>query len=140
METAKKFFEEIVMTEEAKALFAAAEAPKSEEDRVCAYIDIASKLGIALTVEGIAAYFQAVANQEPAEGELDDQELQQLVGGGANAACQDTYLHRENCWLTDGCDKVFEIYEGYTCHQSNYGVKQEACYNNMTHSMGKRYG
>ena len=48
MENAKKFFEEIVKTEEAKALFLAIEAPQTEEARTAAYIDIAKKLGVEL--------------------------------------------------------------------------------------------
>ena len=121
MENAKKFFEEVAKTEEAKALFAAMEAPKNEKERILAYIEIANKLGIALTIEGIAAYLQAVANQEPAEGELDDEELQQLVGGGDHAACEDTYQHRENCVKTDGCDMVFNYYGAYLCSYSSKG-------------------
>ena len=121
MENAKKFFEEVAKTEEAKALFAAAEAPKDEKERILAYIEIANKLGISLTTDGIAAYLQAVANQEPAEGELDDEELQQLVGGGDHAACENTYMHEENCWKTDGCDMVYNSYGGYECSYSMRG-------------------
>ena len=121
MENAKKFFEEVAKTEEAKALFASMEAPKDEKERILAYIEIANKLGIPLTTEGIVAYLQAVANQEPAEGELDDEELQQLVGGGENTDCKDTYMHKENCWRTDGCDMVNNHYGGYECSYSMRG-------------------
>ena len=126
MENAKKFFEEVVMTEEAKALFAAMEAPKSEEERANAYIEIASKLGIALTLEDIAAYVSA-ANQEPAEGELDDEELQQLVGGGGNFACKDTYQQGENCWYNDACNILFQHY-AHKADKNNNG----SCVGNYT--------
>ena len=56
MENAKKFFEEIVKTEEAKALFLAIEAPETEEARIAAYIEIAKKLGI--DVETIDYWFR----------------------------------------------------------------------------------
>ena len=115
MENAKKFFEEVAKAEEAKALFAAAEAPKDEKERILAYIEIANKLGIALTAEGIAAYLLAAANQEPAESELDDEELQQLVGGGDHRMCETTYQHGENCWVSDGCDMLFNDFGGYDC-------------------------
>ena len=46
MENAKKFFEEVAKTEEAKALFAAIETPKDDEELVAAYIEIAKKLHI----------------------------------------------------------------------------------------------
>ena len=123
MENAKKFFEEVAKTEEAKALFAAMEAPKDEEARFLAYIDIANKLGIALTLEDIAAYLQETANQAPAENELDDEELQQLVGGGENAGCKGTYQHKENCWWNDACDNVYQDYDDYKCSYMNYGAK-----------------
>ena len=121
MENAKKFFEEVAKTEEAKALFAAMEAPKDEEARFLAYIDIANKLGIALTLEDIAAYLQETANQAPAENELDDEELQQLVGGGENAGCKGTYQHKENCWWTDACDLVNNQYGDYQCSHTLSG-------------------
>ena len=45
MENAKKFFEEVVKTEEAKELFKSAGSPETEEARIAAYIEIAKKLG-----------------------------------------------------------------------------------------------
>ena len=134
MENAKKFFEEVAKTEEAKALFAAMEAPKDEEARFLAYIDIANKMGIALTLEDIAAYLQETANQAPAENELDDEELQQLVGGGENPGCKDTFQHKENCWWNDACDSVYEDYTNYRCNGTYKGGKKpnfSGCGNTM---------
>ena len=117
MENAKKFFEEIAKTEEAKALFASVEPPATEEDRVAAYMDIAKKLHIELTAEDILAYFEA--DEKLDTNELDDEELKQLVGGGENAACKDTYQNEENCWWEDGCDKSYNDYKGYYCSVNN---------------------
>jgi hypothetical protein len=121
MENAKKFFEEVVKTEEAKVLLAAVEAPKTEEDRIAAYIEIAKKLGLELTAEEIQEYFETASKADDAE--LDDDELEQLVGGGENADCESSYQHKENCWFNDGCDKVWRDYEGYQCSGKNLGYE-----------------
>lgn len=118
MDNAKKFFEELIKTEEAKALFKAAEKPESNEARVVAYIDIAKKLGVELTAEKIDAYF-ASANKAHAE-ELDSEELSQLVGGGDT--CSASYVDRENCWGNDGCDYFNNSYTNYSCSWSYKGA------------------
>lgn len=113
MENAKKFFKEIAKTEEAKALFAATKAPETEEERIAAYVDVAKKLGVELSADDVSAYFASSDNIE--SGELDDEELEQLVGGGDNAACADTFKQQENCWNNDGCDKIYNEYNNYLC-------------------------
>ena len=118
MENAKKFFEEILKTDEAKALLAATEKPETEEAQIAAYLDIAKKLNAELTAEGITAYFSAIA--KPASGELDDDELAQLTGGGEHANCKDTFIQSENCWWNDGCDFTANKYLDYKC---NVGAK-----------------
>lgn len=123
MENAKKFFEELAKTEEAKALFLAIEAPETEEARIAAYIEIAKKLGIELTVEEINAYFESMDNSPLAE--IDDEELAQLIGGGENSGCSSTYKHKENCWFNDGCDRSTNSYSDYLCYDNNYGKSYE---------------
>ena len=109
MENAKKFFEEVLKTEEAKAAFAEIEKPETEKERIEAYIEIAKKLGVELTAEEIAAYFSS----EAPSGEIDDEELSQLVGGGDT--CSSTYTSGENCWFNDGCDLLVKYYDNYDC-------------------------
>ena len=99
MENAKKFFEELAKTEEAKALFAAIEKPDTEEELVAIYVDIAKKLGVELTAEEVKEYLAA----DNADGaELDDEELSQLTGGAKG--CWSSYNQRQNCWSLDACD------------------------------------
>jgi hypothetical protein len=119
MENAKKFFEEIIKTEEAKALLAAVEAPKTEEDRIAAYIEIAKRLGVELTTEDIQEYFATASDADVAE--LDDEELEQLVGGGAHDECKYSYKNEENCILFDGCDGSYRSYDAYICKSNNAG-------------------
>ena len=124
MENAKKFFKEIAKTEEAKALFAAIEAPEGEEARIAAYVDIAKKLGVEFSADDVSAYFASSDNT--ASGELDDEELEQLVGGGDNAACADTFKQQENCWNNDGCDKVYNEYNDYFCKRFSVRPEKES--------------
>ena len=92
MENAKKFFEEVAKTEEAKALFAAIEAPKDDEELVAAYVEIAKKLGVELTAEEAKAYLNDAANFESSE--IDDEELSQLVGGDNGTGFSDETLYK----------------------------------------------
>ena len=84
MENAKKFFEELAKTEEAKALFKSVETPETEEARIAAYIDIAGKLGLELTADEINAYFAA---NKADVAEISDKELEQLSSGADTEAC-----------------------------------------------------
>ena len=125
MENAKKFFEEVAKTEEAKALFAAMEKPVTEEEVVAAYVDVANKLGVELTAEEVKEYI--AADKVGGGTELDDEELSQLVGGAkGSTACWYTYKQRENCWLFDACDNKYCDYGGYYCNKFN----RDGSYNN----------
>ena len=117
MENAKKFFEELIKTEEAKALFDSVGTPETEEDRIAAYIDVAAKLGVALSADEIKAYYASSCTSDAQE--IDDKELSQLAGGGDNANCKSTYQHQENCWWNDGCDRVWNDYDNYMCSINN---------------------
>ena len=119
MKNAKKFFEKDIKTEEAKALLASVEAPKTEEDRIAAFIDIAKKLGIELTAEEIKEYYASSRVSDAQE--IDDKELEQLSGGAANG-CYASYVDRENCWVNDGCDYINNYYSSYNCSWSVKGI------------------
>ena len=127
MENAKKFFEELAKTEEAKSLFAATEKPDTEEELVAIYVDIAKKLGVELTAEEVKEYLAA----DNADGaELDDEELSQLVGGAdekGNDACKSSFMNEENCWWNDACDNVKRDYgDAYLCNLINKGALASA--------------
>ena len=119
MENAKKFFEETIKTEEAKAIIDSLEKPCNEDEVVDAYIEIANKLGVALTAEDIAEYLAADKTET---GELDDSELEQLVGGGDMADCKYSYQQKENCWFQDACDNAWKDYDGYLCNNQSEGA------------------
>ena len=117
MENAKKFFEELIKTDEAKAIFATMGKPESDAEIVAAYIDVAKKLGVELTAEEVNEYLAAVGNIS--YGELDDEELEQLVGGRDYSECFISYKQKQNCWFLDACDGLFIPYNGYLCDNQN---------------------
>ena len=112
MENAKKFFEELAKTEEAKALFATVKKPDTEEELIAIYVDVAKKLGTEITAEEVKAYLAA---DKIGSAELDDKELEQLASGADGEKCFSTYQHRENCILTDACDNFYIEYTRYYC-------------------------
>ena len=117
MENAKKFFEELIKTEEAKAIFATMEKPTDEVQLIAAYIDVAAKLGVTLTAEEVNEYLATVG--DVSYGELDDDELEQLVGGRDYSECFMSYKQKQNCWFLDACDGLFIPYKGYLCDNKN---------------------
>ena len=117
MKNAKKFFEELIKTEEAKTILAAMDKPETEEERISAYIEIAKKLGVELTANEINAYFESIQNSPSAE--LDDEELEQLVGGAGCEDCSFTFTQKENCMILDACDGKWQSYADYQCKTEN---------------------
>ena len=117
MKNVKKFFEEVIKTEEAKAILTSIKEPETEQERIDAYLEIAKKLGIELSAESVLAYINAADINEPASGELDDEELAQLTGGGN--VCSSTYQNEENCWFSDGCDIAWNKYDSYRCNSND---------------------
>ena len=113
MENVKKFFEEIIKTEEAKALIASYEKPKTEKECIEAYIDIAKKLGITLTYDGVVSYFKAAG--ELRSGELDDDELEQLTGGVSSIVFADIFDSDEKRTMSLGDRYVIKKNNSAVC-------------------------
>lgn len=116
MENAKKFFEEAIKTEEAKAIIAALEKPENEEQTIKAYAEVAEKLGIKLSEEEITKYLSS----KKASGDVDDEELDQVTGGRTHSNCEVTFTDYENCWGEDACDIFSNNYDGYYCNFAFY--------------------
>lgn len=114
----KKFFEQTMKEERAQALLATYEKPDSEEGVCRIYAEIAAQLGVEITTQQIAAYLA----QDRASGELDDEELAQLTGGGDHAACKQSFKDKENCWWKDACDLINSKYDGYQCKRDFDGT------------------
>ena len=121
MENAKKFFEEVIITDKAKQLISSLEQPKTPEDFPLAYSKIAKELGIELSDEEIRASFDEKLKGSITESEIDDDEMAQFTGG-LNQNCASTYVDRENCWWSDGCDYYMNVYSSYRCSWSSEGA------------------
>lgn len=122
MENAKKFFEEVLQTEEAKDLLSTLQKPETEQEVIEAYLGIANKLGIELTPQDILAYFSSSFVEEPSSGEIDDEELSQLVGGISFSSCRNTFQLGESCWWNDSCNIFLKSYSHRLCSgMSNSG-------------------
>lgn len=59
---------------------------------------------------------------------LDDEELEQVAGGGNNYRCKDSFMYGENCWADDQCDRVFHFYKIMDDCDYTYNTR-EACIN-----------
>ena len=129
-----KVLEELAANEQAKAILKEYEKPDAtDEDRIKAYVEVAEKCGYSLTADDLRAYAEEMANDVKASTdkaadavkEVSDDEMEAVAGGyylqkcnWANLQCKDTYEDKENCWVTDGCDYVFEIYPYYSCKKT----------------------
>lgn len=119
METAKKFFEQALHTEQAAAILAGMEKPDTAEETYAAYAEIAEKLGMELSAEQIRAYLES---RTTSTEQLDDEELEQVAGGGDNTACKYSYKDKQNCWNKDACDLIYHKYDDYTCKRNASGA------------------
>ncbi len=127
MDKITKLLEEMRTNPKAKELIQEAGVPKTEEEFIRLYTEIASKLGFDATEEeiraGIAALIRERREKTAADIEkLSDVEVEKAVGGDkGHSECKDTYLDRENCRLDDGCDHFYHDYNGYICKNTDYG-------------------
>lgn len=117
MENTKKFFEELIRTQEAKEILSAYEKPQNEEEVAEIYVETAEKMGVEITKDSVLAYLTQNKNGE----KLDDRELEQLTGGEIRI-CHDTYSQRENCIWNDGCDTLVNDYDDYICSWNDEGI------------------
>lgn len=104
---------------------------KTAEEMVAAFSDLTKKLGYNVNGEELIETFRAAEEQRRKQTEeaaaqierLSDDEVAQAAGGAKpKENCKDTYLDRENCTLTDGCDKSFNDYGDYLCDSNDAGA------------------
>ena len=106
-ESAIKFLRELRTNEKAKELLKGKEKPKSKEDVIKAYVEIAAELGEDLSAEDIAKALEEIEieihhNAEVVSAdivELDDDDIENVAGG--DDGCIN---HSEGwCWKNDEC-------------------------------------
>ena len=124
----RELIEKMLRDPKAWELMKGKDRPKNPEEEITVYAEIARELGLNLTAEDIGAYIrhaeQACRDRTEKAAdmvqELPDEELDQVAGGKDNPSCMETYQDYENCWYTDGCDNIFQIYNEYICHRGFY--------------------
>ena len=108
-ESAIKFLRELRTNEKAKELLKGKEKPKSKEDVIKAYVEIAAELGEDLSAEDIAKALEEIEidihhNAEVLSAdivELDDDDIENVAGGEIDLECVNDYEWW--CWSNDFC-------------------------------------
>lgn len=120
-ESAVKFLRGLRTNEKAKELLQGREKPKSKEDVIKAYVEVAAELGERISAEDLAAAMEALEAEihqktEAAASEmkeLNDDEVYNVAGG--EKKCRNDY--EGWCWLNDMCHAVNNRYD---CIQLRY--------------------
>ena len=98
-ESAIKFLRELRTNEKAKELLKGKEKPKSKEDVIKAYVEIAAALGEDISAEDIAKALEEIEieihhNAEVLSAdivELDDDDIENVAGGEIDLGCQNDF-------------------------------------------------
>ena len=120
-ESAVKFLRGLRTNEKAKELLQGREKPKSKEDVIKAYVEVAAELGERISEEDLAAAMEALEAEihqktEAAASEmkeLNDDEVDNVAGG--EKGCVNDY--EGWCWLNDMC---YAVNNRYDCIQLRY--------------------
>jgi hypothetical protein len=118
------FFEKLSSDPNAKELFKGKEKPENKDELLSSYRTAARTYGYELTAEELSDYVRekseerkrATINAAKAVQSLPDDALSGVAGGGDHEDCKDTFMDMENCWVTDACDMVFNMYDKYKCN------------------------
>ena len=128
-ENVKKILEALQSDPRAQELIKAVERPEDIDGELRIYAEVASELGYDITSEELKDYMEKAAalttqKTETAASqieELPDEVLDKVAGGKKDHdTCKDTYKDKENCWVNDGCDNIFNKYDDYVCHIINW--------------------
>ena len=127
-EKVKQFLETLKNDPEAAKLLKGYETSADQAGEFRIYAEIASQLDYDITEEELKAYmeeaaaFTAEKTEEAAAQieELSDDVLDGVAGGKEHKNCKDTYRNYENCWITDGCDQIYVMYDDYLCHKHSF--------------------
>ena len=120
MNEVKDFLKALNENPKAKELIKAAKEPANAEEAAALYADIAEKAGIAVSKETIAAFLkgkeenqqQATAKAEGAvKAALNEDDLENVSGGGKDERCDSTFDWGEWCWFSDSCSYVISYYD-----------------------------
>ena len=109
-ESAIKFLRELKTNEKAKELLQGREKPKSKEDAIKAYAEVAKELGEDISPEDFAKALEEIEAEiyqrtkavSADMQELEDDDLEDAAGGKDNPKCVNT-VEPGWCWSNDWC-------------------------------------
>ena len=87
--------------------------PNSEEEALAGYQSVAKQLGFDLPKEDMIAALKAFAEEQRAKTDkiaLNEENLENVAGGGVYETCASTYTPDEWCWFSDSCDVLISSY------------------------------
>ena len=115
--------------------------PHSPEEAAQVFADLAAQLGYDLKAEEILEVMETEKKKQKEQTEKTASEVECLTDDEVDAAggelgceyltpqinqddlaCLDTYLDKENCMSSDGCDKNVNYYVYYNCHKNDEGA------------------
>ena len=126
-ETAIKYLRELRTNEKAKELLQGRERPKTKEDAIKAYAEIAAELGEDISPEDFAQALEEIEAEIHQKTkavsadmqELKDDDLEGVAGGyWAENGCERTYSYFSSCDEVDHC--YFSI-SNYDCYNEYWG-------------------
>ena len=118
-ESAIKFLRELKTNEKAKELLQGRERPKSKDEAIKAYAEIAAELGEDISPEDFARALEEIEAEihQKTEAvsadmvELDDDDLEGVAGGKDHPECENTVDYSDWCGLNDWCVNFDNQYE-----------------------------
>lgn len=102
-----------------------------EAEAEASFSSVAADLGFAFTEEELLEASAEHRSEKLAELDavaMDDQELEQVAGGGDRYECKDTYRQGENCFNNDECDRIYHFYKHISFCKYTYNPR-ENCIN-----------
>ena len=106
-----EILKEIKADPKAKELFKGMEKPKSPDEAIAAYAQVAEKLGYDITAEDIKEAMEQEDARRKAQTDkamadmvaLEDDDLEYVAGGKGHPECENDFEWRYRCDLNDWC-------------------------------------
>ena len=118
-----KFIEQINSDPDVQELLKNRPKGDNREDEIKVYTGLAAQLGYTFTEADLKEAVEEKRNlrmektEEAAAGieELSDEVLDRVAGGKDHQECKNTYKDREDCWRSDSCDWIVNLYDNSIC-------------------------
>ena len=114
-----KFLKTLNQDAEAKELLRNQPKPASDEEAAAAYVCVAEKMGFSVTKEEMLNSLKGLEliqrmktghSEADVKKALDENDLEQVAGGGEDPRCLDSFSPGEWCWFSDSCSYIITGY------------------------------